>query len=292
MTLAIERRLLAGEEPLELLSCLNGSGGRRAPLLFVHGAYVGAWCWAEHFLHWFAEQGFDAYAVSLRGHGQSGGRERLHRFGLGDYVDDLALAIDALPQRPIVVGHSMGAMVTQKYLERESAAHLLPAVVYACPVPPFGLLPSTLQLAFFRPDFFGEINALASGHSASRAVLAEALFSGGMARERIDRCYARMQRESHRALMDMTLWGLPQLWRMPRVEALVIGAERDALIAPSMAQSTANLLGAQYRLLEGMGHAVMLEAEWQRAAGVILEWVEAAGAGVRLALAGLAPTKV
>ncbi len=277
MTLAIERRHLAGEEPLELLSCVNGSRGGRAPLLFVHGAYVGAWCWAEHFLPWFAEQGFDAYAVSLRGHGQSGGRERLHRFGLGDYVDDLALAIGALPQRPIVIGHSMGAMVAQKYLERESATHALPAVVYACPVPPFGLLPLTLQLAFFRPEFFGEINALASGHSASRGALAEALFSGGIEREHIDRYYARMQGESQRALMDMTLWSLPQLWRMPQVEALVIGAEHDALIAPSMAQSTAGLLGAKYCLLEGLGHAIMLDAAWERAAGAILEWIRERG---------------
>ena len=30
-----------------------------------------------HFLDFFAEHGFDSYALSLRGHGKSGGRERL-----------------------------------------------------------------------------------------------------------------------------------------------------------------------------------------------------------------------
>lgn len=272
MTLAIERRHLAGEEPLELLSCVNGSGGGRAPLLFVHGAYVGAWCWAEHFLPWFAERGYEAHALSLRGHGKSGGHDRLHGFGLGDYVDDLEVAVRALPRPPVVIGHSMGSLVVQKYLERGKAT--LPAVVHACPVPPYGLLPSTFQLAFFRPGLFTEINALAGGHSVSRSALAQALFSGTVEAERIDRYYARMQGESRRALMDLTIWGLPQLWRMPRVESLVLGAEHDALISPSLAQSAASLLGAQYRLLEGMGHAVMLETEWQRAAGVILEWVE------------------
>ncbi len=27
------------------------------PLLFVHGAYVSAWCWEEHFQPWFAHRG-------------------------------------------------------------------------------------------------------------------------------------------------------------------------------------------------------------------------------------------
>jgi pimeloyl-ACP methyl ester carboxylesterase len=267
----IEARRLQGVEALELLACANGSAGGDPPLLFVHGAYVGAWCWAEHFLPWFAARGYEALALSLRGHGASDGRERLHGFGISDYVDDLAIAIAALPRAPVVVGHSMGSLVLQKFLERGNSA--LPGAVHICPVPPFGLLPSTFQLAFLRPGLFAEINALASGHRASRGALAEALFAGPGAPERVDRYYGRMQRESHRALMDMTLWNLPQLWRMPRVEALVLGAEHDALIAPSLARSAAGMLRARYQLLEGLGHAVMLETEWERAAQAIDAWL-------------------
>ena len=71
----VERRVLPGAaEGLELLSWGESEGAARTPLLFVHGAYVGAWCWAEHFLGWFGAQGFPAFAVSLRGHGKSSGR--------------------------------------------------------------------------------------------------------------------------------------------------------------------------------------------------------------------------
>jgi pimeloyl-ACP methyl ester carboxylesterase len=269
VTPAIEQRHLPGAETLELLSCVNGSGGVRPALLFVHGAYVGAWCWAEHFLAWFAERGFACHALSLRGHGRSGGRERLHQFGIGDYVDDLQRAADEIGPPPVLIGHSMGALVVQKYLERAPAR----AAVHVCPVPPFGLLPSTFALAFGRPAFFSEINALAEGHSASRTALAQALFSGAVDEERIDRYYARMQAESRRALMDMTWWGLPQLWRMERVDALVIGASEDALISPALARSAATLLGAEYRQLEGLGHAVMLETAWEQAAQAILDWL-------------------
>ncbi len=92
--------------------------------------------------------------------------------------------------------------------------------------------------------------------------------------ERIERYYGRMQAESRRALYDMSFWGLPQLWRMARVDALVLGAEHDALIAPSIAQSAAHLLGAAYRRLDGVGHAIMLEPAWESAAQVIVDWLD------------------
>jgi pimeloyl-ACP methyl ester carboxylesterase len=44
---------------------------RPTPLLFVHGAWHGAWCWDEYFLDFFAGRGYRALAVSLRGHGNS-----------------------------------------------------------------------------------------------------------------------------------------------------------------------------------------------------------------------------
>jgi len=44
------------------------------PLVFVHGSYHAAWCWAEHWLPFFSSSGYDCYAVSLLGqvHSQKG----------------------------------------------------------------------------------------------------------------------------------------------------------------------------------------------------------------------------
>jgi hypothetical protein len=39
------------------------------PLLFVHGACHAAWCWDEHFLDFFADNGFQVIAD---GHNQQG----------------------------------------------------------------------------------------------------------------------------------------------------------------------------------------------------------------------------
>jgi len=263
----VERRVLAGERDLELLACAAGTAGR--PLLFVHGAYVGAWCWAEYWLPWFAAWGHPAYALSLRGHGGSGGRERLNEFGLADYAEDLHAAIAEMEQPPILVGHSMGALVVQKILERGIDC---PGSVLICPVPPFGILPATLALAFTRPALFAEIQAMAAGRRVSLEALQQSMFSGPLEAERLQRIAARMQRESSRALLDMSGWGLPQP-RAARVATLVLGAARDVLIPVWLAESSARMLGAEYRRLEGLGHAVMLDAGWQDAARAVLEWL-------------------
>jgi pimeloyl-ACP methyl ester carboxylesterase len=271
--LEVERRIVEGALALELLSCTAAAAPRR-PLLFVHGAYVGAWCWAEHWLPWFAAQGHPAYALSLRGHGRSGGRERLNEFGLAAYADDLLAVIAQIEHAPILVGHSMGALVVQKALERGIEC---PARVLICPVPPFGLLPATFSLAFTRPALFAQIQAMAAGHRVSLDALQQALFSGPLEAERLQRVYARMQPESSRALLDMSGWGLPQPWPAAGVPTLVLGAERDLLIPVSQVEASARALGADYGLLEGLGHAVMLESGWLSAARTLLDWLEARG---------------
>jgi len=36
-------------------------------LVFVHGSYHAAWCWAEHWFPFFSQSGYDCYALSLLG---------------------------------------------------------------------------------------------------------------------------------------------------------------------------------------------------------------------------------
>ena len=91
------------------------------PLLFVHGAWHGAWCWEEHFLGWFAERGFRVAALDLRGHGASPARGRFKTRRLRHYVADVAEVAATFDTPPVVIGHSMGGMVVQKYLERHEA---------------------------------------------------------------------------------------------------------------------------------------------------------------------------
>src|SRR5690606_1090224 len=132
------RAEMPGARRLERLSRLPEGAARGRPLLFVHGAYTGAWCWDEHFLPFFARHGYAAHAVSLSGHGGSEGRERLDRLRLADYVDDVARTVAELPAPPVLIGHSMGGLIVQKYLEHADAT----AAALLCAVPPHGLGPA------------------------------------------------------------------------------------------------------------------------------------------------------
>ncbi|CAN1122578.1 hypothetical protein LINPERPRIM_LOCUS2801 [Linum perenne] len=46
---------------------ISAESGNNPPLVFVHGSYHAAWCWAEHWLPFFSSSGFDCYAISLLG---------------------------------------------------------------------------------------------------------------------------------------------------------------------------------------------------------------------------------
>jgi pimeloyl-ACP methyl ester carboxylesterase len=56
---------------LEVIDKGSCTDAHPVPLLFVHGGWHGAWCWDDHFLDFFADAGYRAVAVSLRGHGTS-----------------------------------------------------------------------------------------------------------------------------------------------------------------------------------------------------------------------------
>src|SRR6266849_1204626 len=86
---------------LEIISKLPSNPRAAPPILFVHGAWHGAWCWDEFFLDYFAAHGFEAHALSLRAHGASEGRAQLHRCRIRHYVEDVAAVAASLPTSPI-----------------------------------------------------------------------------------------------------------------------------------------------------------------------------------------------
>jgi pimeloyl-ACP methyl ester carboxylesterase len=53
---------------LEVIDKGSSTESHPAPLLFVHGGCLSAWCWDDHFLDFFADNGYRAIALNLRGH--------------------------------------------------------------------------------------------------------------------------------------------------------------------------------------------------------------------------------
>ena len=263
----IKTETIAG---LEVFSCQPDTLPARQPLLFVHGAFAGGWMWTETFMPYFAAAGHPCYALSLRGHGGSAGRERIDWHSIADYVEDVETVIDHCPETPIVLGHSMGGFIVQKLLERRR----LPGVGLLCSVPPQGLIAAQFHLMLQKPQLFLEINRIMDGEYTDIATLREALFSQDADETMLRDWLRRMQPESHRAIWDMSMFNLPNLFAMHRPPMLIIGAEDDVLVPAFLVQSTAHTYGERAHFFRGMGHALTHEKDWLRVATNIEHWLK------------------
>jgi len=246
-------------------------------MVFVHGAFVGAWCWQEHFLGYFADRGYRAIAPSLRGHGQSESGGALSHAGIGEYVRDLErVTADLAGPPPILIGHSMGALVVQRYLERHPAS----AAILLAPVPPQGLMPSTLRMMMGDPLLmaqFGLMQTLGSG-MADAELARRAVFSDRMAPEDLQRFAHRVQPESQRALWEMSMHGAARPWLVDaKPPVRVIAGEKDALFSESETRLTAGLWEADWHAIPGMAHAMMLEPGWETVAEEMIRGLWASG---------------
>ena len=81
---------------LEVLSqAPENTSSSRPELVFVHGSYHAAWCWAMHWMPYFASRGYPCHALIRRGQGR------------GDHIEgtptlDEHTAVSVHPLRPLL----------------------------------------------------------------------------------------------------------------------------------------------------------------------------------------------
>jgi len=268
--------MLPVEPNLEVRSCLpartNGNS-RKPPLLFVHGGYCDAWCWAPHFLPWFAARGYAAYALSLRGHGASGGRDTMFVTGLDDFAADVEHVAARLPETPVLIGHSMGAAV----IERLVATRPVRAAALLSPVPPAGLLPMAARLAAEQPEYLLQLSQFDPARLTTHVleVLRPFYFSADVAPEILAEATAHLCAESPRVLLDLSLrlhWQLPERRGVP---LFVLGAEGDRIASADDVRATARHHGAEATIVPGLAHMLMLERQWEKPARELARWLGA-----------------
>ena len=244
-------------------------------LVFVHGAWHAGWCWEQHFLSFFVEHGFRVVAPSLRGHGNSPSDKPLRMYSIADYVRDVAGVVAALPTPPVLIGHSLGGFVVQKYLEKSDA----PAAVLMASTPPRGQLGSLLRSIRRHPwrstkfAITGDPADLCGTPAGAR----ETFFSDDAPDEVVEAFMGQVQPDSTRAVMfDTVLGDLVRTHRV-RTPLLVVGGERDRLYTPADVRRTAAAYATEPVLFPGMGHELMLEPDWRIVADRIELWLALRG---------------
>lgn len=236
-----------------------------AGILLVHGAWHGAWCWKD-FAARLTEHGHDVRVMQLRGHDQRSGRI-WHR--VVDYVEDVRIAAAEFPRPPVIIGHSLGGVLVQKYLEQHRAA----AAVLLATIPAGGALTGMQRFVRRHPMVLLSSMFTLSMRSFIRSapLVREFFFSPSTPERIVEDCMARLQDESVPALIDLLrLQWQPPLEPLP---VLVVGAEADGFLAPTDAAQIAHAYGIDAEYFPDMGHDLMLDQGWENVADRIERWV-------------------
>lgn len=238
-------------------------------ILLIHGAWHGPWCW-DDFASRLTGHGHEVRALRLRGHDRPPGRI-WHR--LRDYVEDAQRGAAEFAEPPVLVGHSLGGLVIQKYLERNSA----PGAVLMASVPPGGTIGAVARQFLQHPIPLLKANLLLRLRPLVETVelARELFFTPDTPRDIVDKCFARLQDESYLAFIDtMIVLARPRRVRAP---VLVLGAERDAIITVDEVRKTGRAYRTEAEIFPGMGHDLMLDVGWEKVADRVDAWVRERG---------------
>jgi pimeloyl-ACP methyl ester carboxylesterase len=248
---------------LELLEAQPEDGLEpKAPILFVHGAGHGAWCW-HNWLEAAADAGHPAYAVSLTGHGDSPGT--LLTSHLDTYVDDVVRTAASLPAQPVIVGHSLGGLVVQRTIARYPAR----AAVLVAPIP---ARPGVGTLVSIARRYPGDAVKILLGGSLP---MREQYLFNRLEPDEASRYAGLCGKESSLAQFQVLLH---RPAGPPKGEApvLVLGSPDDALVPIGDVRDTARRYEAELIEFPGIGHDLMLDGGWQEPAEAMLGWIDAA----------------
>jgi len=241
----------------------------QTPILMQHGMWHGAWCW-RHWQELFAAWGWETHAFSLPGHGESPAQRPIRWCTLGYYFEFLEAEIERFPKPPILMGHSMGGALAQWVLKHVGD---LPAAVLVASWTAHNMLWSVFKFAALDPVGFllsaltlTTTPAVRNPRRAARMLITVgAIYS---------------PQELHASLGPESLWVLlqynPLLWSpvsRAQTPLLWLAGGSDAVISEAEQQRSAAHYGAEYVVVEGAGHDLMIEREFEKTAETIHNWL-------------------
>ncbi|RAK52713.1 alpha/beta hydrolase [Phenylobacterium deserti] len=251
-------------------------------VVLVHGAWVTTRSW-DTFRRPFERAGYRVLTPTWPGlEGLSAAQVRRHLpvgFGslsLGRIVDHLEAYIQALPQPPLLVGHSFGGLLVQKLLDRGCGA----AGVAINPAPIAGIVPGPTTLAAVLP-------ALARWRGWSRPYAhTRGSFGRQYANTAPHDLVSRFFNEAviptpGRILHQAATWLGTGIDPRRRTQPLLItGSEADRLVTPHLSRAAYAIQRrapglTDFSFYDGLSHLLIAEPGYERVARDVIGWLEA-----------------
>jgi pimeloyl-ACP methyl ester carboxylesterase len=256
-------------------------------IVFIHGAWVTPACW-EPFRGFFEERGYECIAPAWPGKDRPIDQIRadpspLLGVGLAEITDHYAQVVRALPEPPILVGHSFGGLIVQVLLDRGLGA----SGVAIDPAPPKGVFafePSAVRsLGSVLLTWRGWRKVVRWSYADFRYAFVHTL-PENEARAAYD---AHVTPETGRVFFQGALAGFSRhspaavdFRNAERAPLLILaGAEDHIVPAPVVGRNhrkyAASPAVTDFHEFPGRTHWIIAQDGWQEVAGFAQQWIEA-----------------
>ncbi len=260
------------EDGIERITYTPKNRKHNTPILMLHGMWHGAWCW-EPWQEYLTQQGWEVISFSLPGHGKSTLQRPLWLCTLDYYLAFLRDEVNHLPQKPILMGHSMGGALIQWYLKH--VGDDLPAVALIAPWVAKNAFLDGLPL-FTKYDPIGVLLNLiqlnANPYMRNPKVAAHALVSDN-APCNAEELHAKLDGESALVMFQH----MPPFWYPPenlKTPISLAAGTADRLVSYKGLKASAEFYGAEFIHVPDAGHNLMMEKSATDTIEKINHWLE------------------
>jgi pimeloyl-ACP methyl ester carboxylesterase len=245
----------------------------------VHGLFVNNTSWKQ-WKTYFEAKGYTVHTPANPGHDgdPSELRKNIHpqltQTGFEDVVMNIVKLIDTLPEKPIVIGHSLAGLVVQKLIEMDKAV----AGISIDGAPPKNVLApwDTIKTVFPVVNFFKGNSA----YMGSREWYHKAFFNNYTKAES-DKLFDQIAvPESRKIARETLLTSFANVdFKKAHNPLLFIGGAKDNIFSAEFTKKIANRYQdknsiVDYKAFEGRSHFIAGEQGWEEVAGYVLNWIE------------------
>ncbi len=252
---------------------------RSEHIVLIHGNFVNDRTWTP-WKQRYEQKGYTVHAPANPGHAgvPSELRTKVHpdltRTGFIDVVENIAKLIDTLPEKPLVIGHSMAGMATLKLVEMGKAA----AGVSIDGAPPKNVFPPFQTLKTVIPAF--GFFSFKSYYMGSRDWYDYAFFNTLPAEAKRKAFEEFAVPESFKVSRQLVLNGFSNIdFKKAHAPLLFVGGANDNIFPPALTRTIAgNYKDSNSRVdvkvFEGKSHFICGEPGWETVADHVIDWYE------------------